>query len=499
MTTSSNDEADGGEPESLRGCADSSSPPDNPKGQGEAAGFESTAEAKEPADSTDLRSLSEHFEDIDSDPVPEADWLDDAWLGMPDRWKMIITRRLAGDTLETIAQDIHVTRERVRQLQKNAEEALVDAQRREAPDLPEQLAADLGERAAIPERNIRDVLPTRSDVAREALLGQLGVHRPNTWSGPLEGYWTGNPTALDTQLRKLADLAPITAAEAEHAAVELGIPAQLPWAELLAQPGSKVTRHDLGWIRSSRSRRDLAYLWLREQGEPRSAGEIASVVGTSEHTIRETMRRDGDFAQVRPEGTWALADWRVPGSDNRYRSAEDVVIEVLRELGPLDYDHLRVESQRRYPVTDWRITQCLSSNAIGLDHQGLYDLTERGATPIEDTEPRQPNNIHVSGDVVGIELTVDHDLLRGSGIAVNRWLTWYLGLRTAPSTCYFDLPDGFGVLTVKRNTSTSQVSSLRAVAEALQLADGCKLVLLLHTDTGSATFRHTCQTESCPA
>ena len=231
---------------------------------------------------------------------------------------------------------------------------------------------------------------------------------------------------------------------------------------------------------------------LREQGEPRPAREIASAVGTSEHTIRETMRRDGDFAQVRPEGTWALADWRVPGSDNRYRSAEDVLIEVLRELGPLDYDHLRVESQRRYPVTDWRITQCLSSNAIGLDHEGLYDLTERSATPIEDTEPRQPENIEVRGNVVGIRLTVDRDMLRGSGLPVNRWLTWYLGLRTAPSTRHFDLPDGFGVLTVRRNTSTSQVSSLRPVAESLEVAEGCKLVLLLHTDTNTAGFQHVC-------
>ena len=211
------------------------------------------------------------------------------------------------------------------------------------------------------------------------------------------------------------------------------------------------------------------------------------------------MHRDDDFALVRPEGTWALSDWRVKGADNRYATAVDAVVEVLRELGALDYDTLCSETVRRYPVTIWRVSQCLSNSVIGRTADGRYDLAERGATPIEDSEPKRPKSMEVHGSVVGVQLDVNHDLLRGSGLGVNRWLTWYLGLRTAPSTRYFAIDDGQSTLTVKRGTSTSQISSLRAVAQRMKLHEGCQLVVLLHLDTETATFEHVCQPETCPA
>ena len=260
-----------------------------------------------------------------------------------------------------------------------------------------------------------------------------------------------------------------------------------------------MTLGPIGWIRRARAGRDLAYLWLREQGEPRAATDIAAITGTSEHAIRETMRRDDDFAQVRPEGTWALADWRLPGANNRYSSAVDVVVEVLQEQGALDLEQLRTETQRRYPVSSWRITQCLSSDLIGLTSSGLYDLVERGAIPIEDSEPKQPKSIQVRGNVVGIELNVDREMLRGSGIGVSRWLTWYLGLRTAPSTKYFAFVDQPGDLTVKRASSSSQLSSLRTIVQEMDLADGCKVAVVLNLQVASAAVRHTCSDGACPA
>ena len=107
--------------------------------------------------------------------------------------------------------------------------------------------------------------------------------------------------------------------------------------------------------------------------------------------------------------------------------------------------------------------------------------------------------MQASGAVVGIELIVDHDLLRGSGIPVNRWLTSVCRLRTAPSTRYFELFDGLGTVTVKRGISNSQLSSLRAIAQAIGAVEGCKLALLLRVDTGTASVRHTCPTAGCPA
>lgn len=432
------------------------------------------------------------------DEVDAHDWLDNAWRTLPNRWDVIITRRLEGETLGRIAETFDLTRERIRQLQLKAEVTLVDAQRRYAPTLAQQLNEVLGDHPAVPESELAVLIPTCVPVARQALFHGLGLSHPRSWGGYLTDYWTRRPAALDTLLRKLTALAPMSHDETEAAIHELGVHASLSIDDLLAHPASKLTHHSLGWIRGARAGRDLAYLWLRNQGEPRAISEIATVTGTSEPAIRETMRRDEEFAQVRPEGTWALADWRLPGA-GRYTNAVDVVVDVLRELGPLGYEELRSESQRRYPVSAWRITQCLSSTAVGLDLNGRYDLAERGATPIEDHEPAQPPSIQVHGSVVGVELTVDSEMLRGSGIAVNRWLTWYLRLRNAPSTRYFDIIDQPGTLTVKRGTGASQLSSLRGIVLNMNLVKGCKIVVLLHVDTETAAIRHTCPSEACPA
>jgi hypothetical protein len=427
------------------------------------------------------------------------DWLLRAWHALTDRFREVLTRRQEGETLESIGRDLGLSRERVRQVQRKAQVALLAAQQQAEPHLATAVHNAVGDAPAVPDDRILSLVVSQAPAAAVlALLECLDVRHPTTWAGDLVGYWTRDATRLNALLNRMVALAPMTQEEAEQASCDLGI-ADVPWSTLLDHPKSKITYHELGWIRRARSSRDVAYLWLREQGEPCTASEIAKVTGTNEHAIRETMRRDDDFAQVRPEGTWALADWRVQGSDNRYTSAVDVVVEVLRELGPQDFEHLRAESQRRYPVSAWRITQCLSSNLIGLNDAGLYDLTERGANPIEDSEPKKPRHMEAHGNVVGIELTVDSDLLRGSGIPVHRWLTWHLGLRTAPSARYFDLLDGQGTITVKRATSNSQISSLRALAQHEGLVAGCKLTVLLRTDVDTASYRHTCRPASCPA
>jgi Sigma-70, region 4 len=426
-------------------------------------------------------------------------WLADAWQSLPDRSETVLVCRLAGETLAHIGETLQLTRERVRQLQGIAERALLNAQLRHAPGLPEQLNAILGDRLAVPDEEIAHLIMTRVPPARSALLRALGIARPRTWSGDLHGWWTRHPAFLDSRLRRLSALAPMSEDEAQSAAAELDLPNDLPLSELLESPYSKLVHHQIGWIRAARVGRDLAYLWLRGEGEPRPVSDIAKITGTSEHAIRETMRRDDAFAQVRPEGTWALADWRVSRADNRYANAVEVVVEVLRDLGPLNYQQLRAESQQRYPVTPWRITQCLSSHMIGLTEDGLYDLAERGAQPIEDAEPKQPNTIKTQGQVVGVELDVDSEMLRGSGINVSRWLTWYLGLRTAPSSRYFTLAETRDELTVRRATSASQLSSLRLAVQRMDLVEGCKIALLLHLDNDTADLRHMCPAEFCPA
>jgi hypothetical protein len=302
-------------------------------------------------------------------------------------------------------------------------------------------------------------------------------------------------------LRDLAAQAPFPADELDARAKGLDFPDGLPVERLLSDPASPLLRgRDGGWLRRMGEGRDAAFLWLSGQGEPRPGPEIAAAVGWDDRALREAMRRDERFVQVRPEGTWALADWR-PANLTRYRNALEAVLETLSDIGPLTFEELLDETRRRYPVGSWRINQCLSSDQVGMTEEGRYDLVERGATPVEEREPRRPDNIALSGDgqLLGVRLQVNKDVMRGSGVAVNRWLTWSLGLRTAPSERYFRFDDIEGEVRVRRNTGVAQLSSLRAATLALGLNEGCLFVLLLRLDSNTASLRHVCQPGACPA
>jgi hypothetical protein len=141
----------------------------------------------------------------------------------------------------------------------------------------------------------------------------------------------------------------------------------------------------------------------------------------------------------------------------------------------------------------------LSSNQIGRTQDGRYGLTEGGAIPIEDAEPRKPDNMAESGSIVAVRLPVTRDVMRGSGIGVNRWLMWRVGLRQAPSERYFELTDLPGSIALRRRTSTSAVSSLRSAALALGVVEGCELIVVFRTEEGTADVRHACDEGSCPA
>ncbi len=55
------------------------------------------------------------------DDPPIGDWLDDAWQSLPDRWDIIVSRRLAGETLDRIAETFDLTRERIPGLRRLTE------------------------------------------------------------------------------------------------------------------------------------------------------------------------------------------------------------------------------------------------------------------------------------------------------------------------------------------------------------------------------------------
>ncbi|MGW2461189.1 sigma factor-like helix-turn-helix DNA-binding protein [Streptomyces sp. NPDC001761] len=430
----------------------------------------------------------------------DDDWLIRAWQAVVDeRARTIAEGRAEGRTLEDIGADLKVSRERVRQIMAETQRQLASFADVLCKDWRDTVRT-LGECPAVRRSSFAATLDLKDHLAVELLLAEAGLGAPRTWAGPLRGWWTARLDALDMALKDLTTKAPLLDSDLDDAAAEAGVPSGIPLAEILAHPQSRVTRSAEGhWVRRQARGRDAAYLWLLNTGHPCPVEELVGPMSVATAAAaREALRRDDRFTQLRPEGTWALSEWshlRI----TPYKNAVEALVGVVTEFGPLSRAALFAKVREIYPVSAWRLTQCLLSDQIGETDQGLIDLVSRGARPIEEEEPAHPDTMAVEGDFLGARITVDRDVLRGSGIRVNSWLTWRLGLRQAPMSRTFATAAGHVPLVVRRDTSTAQISSLRRHALELKTVEGCVLLLLLHLVDGTAQVSHGCAWSECPA
>ncbi|MEU1756857.1 sigma factor-like helix-turn-helix DNA-binding protein [Micromonospora matsumotoense] len=425
-----------------------------------------------------------------------------AWARLDERARDILARRTAGQTLEVIGMAHGVSRERVRQILRDIEGALATLADACWPGWRDHVISQAAGAVVIAAEDLVGI-PTAGDTEiKQALLRHVGLYPATTWAGRIENLWSASSTNLDRALRSLAAQAPFLSDELREQAAALGIPVSVPVERIAEHPSSPLTRDSRGhWVRRRAEQRDAAYLWLTQEGEPRGATHLAvAIQATSVRAIEEGMRRDERFRKLQPEGLWALAEWNVPHTSG-HGNALDAMIEVLRETAPLTRDELFARTAQRYPVTRSRLLQCLLSDQIGVVDDGRLDLVENGATPVEESEPRRPPTmvIDAAGRVLGVRLTVDKDLLRGSGVIVHPWLTWRLGLRLAPTSRSFRLRGTNNILTVRRSTSAAQISALRALVQSKGVTMGCQLALLLRLDDGEADLRHACDPHACQA
>ncbi|MFK4111702.1 sigma factor-like helix-turn-helix DNA-binding protein [Streptomyces sp. NPDC002176] len=430
-----------------------------------------------------------------------SDWLVRAWeTGIFDeREQAVVAGRAEGRTLDEVGRVLGLTGERVRQIQNRARKRLADM-----ADIVQEgwretaLAAGAGPGTS--REAFAAALGVVDHVALEELLTAAGLEAPQTWAGLLRGWWSAAPGTLDGALRRLVDTAPFRGDDLSRAASEAGLPAGLPLARLLSHPESRLALSlDGHWVRRRARGRDAAYLWLLEAGRPCQPDELlAPMASTTPAAVREALRRDDRFRQIRPEGTWALTEWTHLHA-SPYSTAVEAMTAVVNEMGPLSRAQLFARVTELHPVTPWRLTQCLISDQLGETPDGLIDLVSRGARPIEEDEPSQPDSMAIEGDVLGARIRVTRDLLRGSGINVNTWLTWRLGLRQAPTSRSFMTAGEHPPLIVRRRTSSAQLSSLRLHALELEVVHGCVLAILLRLDNNTARVGHGCAPEACPA
>lgn len=432
---------------------------------------------------------------------PDRRWLSVIWGALDARSRDMLAMSDVGRTLESIGRDHGVTRERARQIIKSAARRLSEIARLYEPEWFASISDLLDGQVVVSDEALSAYLPDDTGVVRAVLLTSEGLCHPRTWSGEMGDHWARGSDALDKLLEELAAAAPYRKEELRQQARLIGIPRSVDIESImLSQKSPLVYDPSEAWVRRSAKKRDAAFLWLGDQGEPRKGDSIAEAVSTNTHALTESLRRDDRFRQVRPEGTWALASWPLDGI-SEHSNALDVVIEVLRDLGPLSRRELFQEVRRRYPVSQARVQQCLLSERIGQTQDGRVGLIEQGALETEESEPRRPSNA-IHDEYLGLlafRIVVDKDVIRGSGIIIHPWITWRLGLRQAPMSRTFTLEGSDRQVTLRRGTSGAQMSSLRLEALEHEMALGCELAIVLRIGAGTSTIRHVCEPAACPA
>ncbi|WP_326597901.1 sigma factor-like helix-turn-helix DNA-binding protein [Streptomyces sp. NBC_01803] len=430
-----------------------------------------------------------------------GEWLVRAWEAgaFDERERAVVAGRAEGRTLDEVGAVLGLSRERARQLQNGARKRLAGM-----ADIIQsgwrETARAAGAGPAAPREAFAAALGVVDHVALEELLAAAGLDAPRTWAGPLRGWWSVDPRALGGALRRLVDAAPFRGDELGRVAAEAGLPAGLPLTWLLKHSESRLALSPDGhWVRRKARGRDAAYLWLLEAGRPCRPDELLDpMAATTVAAVREALRRDDRFQQIRPEGTWALTEWTHLRA-SPYATAVEAMVAVVTESGPLSRAQLFARVMELHPVTPWRLKQCLVSDQLGETPDGLVDLVSRGARPIEEEEPLQPDSMVIEGDVLGVRIPVTRDILRGSGVNVHTWLTWRLGLRRAPMSRTFATLGDHSPLVVRRSTSSAQLSSLRRHALELEVVDGCVLAVLLRLEDDTARVGHGCASDTCPA
>ncbi|WP_425558269.1 sigma factor-like helix-turn-helix DNA-binding protein [Cryptosporangium japonicum] len=412
----------------------------------------------------------------------------------------MIEDRADGKTLESIGQKHELSRERVRQLLLKAQEYLCAVADEFVGGWRDRLTALTG-RSAVPQSEVASVLGVRDQVAVGPLVEAVGAEHPLTWAGRLNGWWTRSSGALEVLIRRGVEEAPLRGEDIAATFAAAGVPDNVPLLDLLGHPDSPLVPGVGGtWLRRRARGRDAAYLFLLANGEPCRAEELLAPTGIGRKSaVAEALRRDERFVQLRLEGKWALTEW--PHLHvTPYPNAMEALVAVLTEHGPLHKDALFSRVGERYPVTPWRLHQCLLDDRVGTTADGLIELVARGATPIEESSPTRPARMAAdpAGNVFGVRLTVDKDILRGSGVVVSSWVTWQLGMRQAPMVRTFVITGHPTPIVLKRATSAAQISSLRVLVKENGMVEGCEFVLLLRADDSTARIEHVCAERACP-
>lgn len=433
-------------------------------------------------------------------PAPSADDLVAAWFDdLDDRVVEIYRRRVLSrpaDTLQVIADDLGLTRERIRQLQHGAmvrtddrlSRAEFEPLRWRAADLVATLGpiAPLGHPSAASAlaHATRDVDPERLEAGRHLIIEvAAGYERSGgSWD---EGWLVASGRSVPevADLATLFDEFGIASADAVDDALDaagLGASFHRTWLDrqpTLRRLGSVVAR----WEPDMASK---AVAVLAVVGEPMTPEELVAHAGgdRSVRSMKNALAVHPAAIRTGPR-TWGL---RVFGLDEYSSTAAEIAEELTRRGGgPAPLEDVVATVTARFDLRPGSVRSFAGAPMFVVE-DGMIRF--RGSQ-----EPYL-----VSGDISGIggafrptrdlvvaSIPVDRDVRRGSGRGLPEGLGVALGVRPGVGR---DFAGAHGALRVRWPLSSftgPSLGSLRVVADAVGAVDGDRVAL--HFDLHAAT------------
>lgn len=403
-----------------------------------------------------------------------ANMLEFAFDELPDAAREVLVNgrsplnNLEGRTLENIGDEFGLTRERIRQLKNNGRKRLAEALDRIVPAWETNLrlhlentkiinALDFADRLCAPHGGVAYVLIMLEKVGWEPV--------PNHTT-----YWVADGKEFTSNVNAFKPTGPITETEWQELCGILNIPSTL-LDDYAFKGVGRMIRYGENRIRESEQRTDEITVFLRKEGEA-SADEIACQLSEDlkANTLSEYMRRKGVFSQNPITGKWGLK-----GQVDHYEheSAQEAVFHLLTTEGPISFKHLSQRMSMIFPVTPWRVRQILDDYRIGTMTDGKYWLIERGAKRPPEKSRKQPENMVVKNNTIGIAISINRDHLRGSGSMFNGWLCVNLGLKATPFDMTFTNPL-LQDLVISRTGGSTTIGSLAKATQLVHFLKGAK-------------------------
>ena len=389
-------------------------------------------------------------------------------------------------TLDEVGRNFGISRERVRQIEKDIVERIWgDIQRETKWDWTADLLSHLSENLTFDCASlIYEISPGRfGEAISSTLLSRLGCSQV----GKSKRFWTLDEEQLSDQIEFLKSNTPLTRDEWTERVYDSGLN-----AEFLLQEIEEFKIVNSIVIDSKRRREQIVQFHLSRVGTADDQVLAALCGEPPSRAFTEALRRNGLFTKNHISGHWQLAEFVEEGNTSKFSSVYEAVIHLLESHGPMKMSDLQSHMEDTYPVSYARVSQALDHFQIGRLDDGRVALISQGGSRSEDKEPKKPaNGLWFEGSEVFVHKLVDDDVFRGSGFILPRWLQWRFGLKATPEFVTFAQSENSEKdFVVSRRGGQTFGSSIKESLRPNNVEKGCTIAIVLNPEAMTWRLLH---------